>query len=70
MFWGERYNNQERLNISHVKVLATCVVILGEQPNTISSINEMLCMSVNRYCISAKNRAAYNFNSHQLEKSS
>ena len=48
MFWGKRYNNQERPNISHGKVLATCVDILGAQPNTICSINEMLCMYVNR----------------------
>ena len=47
MFLGERYNNQERPNILHGKVLATCVAILGEQPNIIRSINEMLCMSVN-----------------------
>ena len=62
------YNNQERPNISHGKVLATCVAILGAQPNTIRSINGMLHMSVNRYLIRAKNRAAYNFNSHQLEQ--
>ena len=35
MFWGERYNNQERPNISHGKVLATCMAILGAQTNTI-----------------------------------
>ena len=28
MFQGERYNNQERPNISHGKLLATCVAIL------------------------------------------
>ena len=52
----------------HDKVLATCVVILGAQPSTIFSINEMLCMSVNRDYIRAKKRGAYNFNSHQLEQ--
>ena len=62
MFRGEMYNNQERLNISHGKVLETCVSILGEQPNTIRSINEMLCMSVNRNYIRDNNRAAHNFN--------
>ena len=31
MFWGKRYNNQERPNRLHGKVLATCVAILGEQ---------------------------------------
>ena len=48
MFRGERYNNLERLNISHGKVLATCVALLGAQPNTVRLINEMLCMTVNR----------------------
>ena len=49
MFWGERYNNQERPNIFYGKVLETCVAIfLGAQPNTIRSINEMLRMPVNR----------------------
>ena len=48
LFRGERYNNQERPNISHGKVLATCVAILGAQPNAIRLINEMLCMPVNR----------------------
>ena len=48
MSWGERYSNKERLNISHGKVLATCVAILGAHPNTIRSINEILRMSVNR----------------------
>ena len=48
MFRGERYNNQERPNISHGKVLATEVDILGALPNTIRSINEILRMSVNR----------------------
>ena len=68
MFQGERYNNQERPNTLHSKVLATCVAILGAQPNTIRSINEMMCMSVNRYYIRDKNRMACNFNSHQLEQ--
>ena len=48
MFQGERYNNKERPNISHGKVLATCVAILGAQPNTIQLINEMLSVPVNR----------------------
>ena len=48
MFWGERYNNQERPNISHGKVLETCVDILGAQPNTILLINKILRMPVNR----------------------
>ena len=48
IFWGESYNNQKRPNISHGKVLATCVAILDAQPNTIRSINEILHMSVNR----------------------
>ena len=48
IFRGERYNNQERPNILHGKVLATCVAILGEQTNTIRLINEMLHMPVNR----------------------
>ena len=43
------YNNQERPNISHGKVLETCVAILGAQPNIIRSINEMMCMYVNKY---------------------
>ena len=47
MFRGKRYNNQERPNILHGKVLETCVAILGAQPNTIRLINEMLCMPVN-----------------------
>ena len=64
MFWGERYNNQERPNISHGKVLAACVAILGAQPNTIRLINDILRMYVNRDYIRAKNRAAYSFNSH------
>ena len=60
MFWGERYNNQERPNISHGKVLASCVAILCAQPNTIQLINEMLRVPVNRDLIRAKNRAAHN----------
>ena len=60
MFWGERYNNLERFNISHVKVLATCVAILGTQPKTIRLLNEMLRVPVNRDQIRAKNRAAHN----------
>ena len=48
MFLGEMYNNQERPNISHGKVLPTCVSILGAQPSTIRSINEILHMSVNK----------------------
>ena len=47
-FRGKRYNNQERPNILHIKVLATCVAILGAQPNTIRLINEMLRVPVNR----------------------
>ena len=39
MFQGKIYNNQDRPNISHGKLLATCVAILGEQPNTIRSMN-------------------------------
>ena len=39
IFWGERYNNQERPNTSHGKVLATYVDILGAETNTIRSIN-------------------------------
>ena len=60
IFRGGRYNNQERPNILHGKVLATCVAILGAQPNTIRLINEMLCVPVNRDQIRAKNRAARN----------
>ena len=60
MFWGERYNNQERPNISHGKVLEMCVTILCAQPNTIQLINEMLRVPVNRDQIRAKNRAANN----------
>ena len=48
MFWGKGYNNQERPNISHGKLLATCVAILGAQPNTIQLINEKLRVPVNR----------------------
>ena len=48
MFRGKRYNNQERPNISHGKVLETCIAILGAHPNTIRLINEMLRMPVNR----------------------
>ena len=47
MFRGKRYNNKERLNISHGKVLETCIAILGAHTNTIRLINEMLCMPVN-----------------------
>ena len=68
LFRGKRYNNQERPNISHGKVLATCVAILGAQPNAIRLINEMLNMTVNRDYIRAKNRAAHNIKSHQLEQ--
>ena len=68
MFWGERYNNLERPNILHGKVLATCVAILGAQPNTIRLLNEMLCMPVTRDYIRAKNRAAHNINSRHLEQ--
>ena len=60
MFWGKRCNNQERPNISHGKVLAMCVYILGAQPNTIRFINDMLRVPVNRYMIRANNRVAYN----------
>ena len=42
IFQGKRYNNQERPNIFHGKVLATCVAILVAQPNSIRSINEIL----------------------------
>ena len=68
MFQGERYNNQERQNILYGKVFATCVAILGAYPNNTRLINEMLRMPVNRYWIRAKNRAAHNINSHQLEQ--
>ena len=60
MFWGERYNTQERPNISHGKVLETCVAILGAQPKTIQLINDMLRVTVNRNLIRANNRAAHN----------
>ena len=60
MFRGERYNNQERLNISHGKLLATCVAILGTQPKTIQLLNEMLRVPINRDQIRAKNRAGHN----------
>ena len=60
MFRVKRYNNQERPNISHGKVWATCVAILGAQPNTIRLINEMLRVILNRDHIRAKNRAAHN----------
>ena len=60
MFQGKRYNNQERPNISHGKVLATCVAILGAQPNTIRLMNDMLYVPVNRDKIRAKKRAAHN----------
>ena len=59
MFWGERYNNQERPNISQGKVLTTCIAILGAQLNTIQLINDMLRVPVNRDQIRAKNRAAH-----------
>ena len=61
MFWGKRYNKQERPNISHVKLLAKCVAILGTQPKTIQLINDMFCVPVNRDQIRAKFRAAHNF---------
>ena len=48
MFRGKRYNNQERPNISRSKVLETCIAILGAHPYTVRSINDILCMSVNR----------------------
>ena len=68
MFQGESYNNQERPNISHGKVLAMCVAILGAQPNTIRLINEILRVPVNIDYIRAKNRVAHNIKSHQLEQ--
>ena len=68
MFWGGRYNNQERPNISHAKVLATYVDILGAQSNTIRLINEMLRMPVNRDWIRAKNRATNNIKLDHLEQ--
>ena len=68
MFRWKGYNNQERPNISHGKVRATCVAILGAHPNTIRLINEMLRMPVSRDYIRAKNRAAHNIKSHQLEQ--
>ena len=49
MFRGKRYNNQERPNILHGKVLAKCVAILGAHPKTICLINKMLRMPVNIY---------------------
>ena len=48
MFRGERYNNQERPNISHGKVLETCVAILGAHLNTTRLINDMIGVPVNR----------------------
>ena len=60
IFRGGRYNNQERPNILHDKVLATCIAILGAQPNTIRLINEMIRVHVNRDQIRAKNIAAHN----------
>ena len=57
---GKRYNNQERPNISHGKVLARCVAILGAQLKTIRLLNYMLCVPVNRDHIRAKNKAAHN----------
>ena len=68
MFRGERYNNQERPNISHGKVLAMCVAILSAQQNTILIIDEILRMPMNRDYIRANNRAAHNIKSHQLEQ--
>ena len=68
MFRGKVYNNQERPNISHGKVLATCVAILGAQPNTIRLITDMLLMPANRDYIRVNNRAAHNINSHQIEQ--
>ena len=59
MFRSERYNNLERPNISHGKILGTCVAILGVQTNTIRLINEMLCVTVNRDLIRANNRTAH-----------
>ena len=61
MFRGGSYNNQEHPNISHGKVLAKCLSVLGEQPKTIPLMNDMLCVPVNIYQIRAKNRAAHNF---------
>ena len=52
----------------HSKVLTTCVAILGAQQKTICLINEMIRMPVNKYYIRAKNRAARNINSNQLER--
>ena len=60
MFQGESYNNQERPNMSHSKVLAMYIAILCAQPNTIQLINEMVCVPVNRDQIRAMNRAAHN----------
>ena len=64
MFQGKSYNNQERPNLSRGKLLATCVAILGAQTYTVRSIYEILHMSVNINYIRAKNRVAYNYNSH------
>ena len=60
MFRVKRYNNQERPNISHGKVLAACVAILGAQPKTIIIINEMLRVPVNIDQIRSNNREAHN----------
>ena len=60
MFRGERYNSQERPNISHGKILAMCVANLGAQPKTIQLTNEMFRVPLNRDQIRAKNRAARN----------
>ena len=68
MFRGKRYNDQERPNISHGKVLEKCISILVAQPKTIGLINEMFRVPVNRYYIRAKNRVAHNFKYHQIEQ--
>ena len=60
MFRGKGYNKQEGPNISHGKLLATCLAILGAHPKLIRLINEMLHVPVNRDQIRAKNRAAHN----------
>ena len=54
------YNNQEPPNISHGKVLAMCVAILGAQTNNIQLLNDMLRVPVNRDQIRADNRAVHN----------
>ena len=48
LFWGGRYNNQDRPNISQDKLLTTCLAILGAQKNNVRLINEILCMLANR----------------------